>query len=130
MQTLLRNKFWLIGIGVLVAGALWYALSSQGAPASDAVLTSSTGSGASATADASSQDVVEMLLALRAISLDGTVFTNPAFIALKDYSTQIQPEPVGRQNPFAPIGVGGGTAAAAAAVPAASTQAPATGAGH
>lgn len=49
-------------------------------------------------------DVVGVLLQLRAVSLSGTIFTDPAFQALQDFSSEIIPEPVGRTNPFAPLG--------------------------
>ncbi|MFZ2556143.1 MAG: hypothetical protein WAZ27_04395 [Minisyncoccia bacterium] len=55
------------------------------------------------TATAADKDVVETLLALRAITLSGTIFTDPAFVNLKDTGTQIVPEPVGRPNPFLPL---------------------------
>ena len=48
-------------------------------------------------------DVVTILLQLRAVSLSGTIFSDAAFTSLKDFGSQIVPEPVGRANPFAPL---------------------------
>lgn len=103
MKNLFANKILLLVVGVIVAFGLWYGLSS---PSSDTTSLLDTTTDSAAT-DPASQEVLETLLALRAISLDGTVFQNPAFQSLQDFSTEIMPEPVGRPNPFAPLGVGG-----------------------
>ena len=47
--------------------------------------------------------IVDTLLTLRAVSLSGSIFDDPAFASLRDFGTQITAEPVGRENPFAPI---------------------------
>lgn len=57
--------------------------------------------------------IVDTLLTLKAVSLSGTIFSDPAFSSLQDVGTQIVPEPVGRPNPFAPRGVGTTTSQAA-----------------
>jgi hypothetical protein len=75
--------------------------------------------------DVSTSDVTvsgeQMLVALnrlRAISLDPTFFSDPTFLSLVDFGQVISPQPVGRPNPFAPIGLrlqnatGGASAAA------------------
>ncbi|MBU4480087.1 hypothetical protein KKG48_01415 [Patescibacteria group bacterium] len=49
-------------------------------------------------------DLLVLLLELKSLSLDGGIFANEAFINLKDFSTEIRPQPVGRNNPFAAIG--------------------------
>ncbi len=49
------------------------------------------------------RSLVDTLLQLRAVSLSGTIFSDPAFMSLQDFGTQVIPEPVGRANPFAPI---------------------------
>ena len=97
MQTLLQHKIVLIMIALAIAGAVWYGLS----PTSETPTLTSTPSGDSnTTAD---QGIVATLLTLRAVKLDGTIFSDPTFTQLKDFSTEIVPEPVGRTNPFAPI---------------------------
>ena len=62
------------------------------------------------TATAPDQDLIALLLQLKAIRLDNALFTDPLFQSLTDYSKELVVEPVGRPNPFAPLG---GTAAPA-----------------
>lgn len=40
---------------------------------------------------------------LSSINLNSSLFSNPEFTALKDITTPINQEPVGRPNPFAPF---------------------------
>jgi len=49
---------------------------------------------------------VAMLEEIKALKLDVSFFASPIFTSLKDYTVEISPQPVGRKNPFAPIGVG------------------------
>lgn len=44
------------------------------------------------------------LTALKNVKSD--LFKNPAFASLRDLTQQVAPQPVGRGNPFAPIGSG------------------------
>ena len=97
MQTLLRSKWVLVLLALLIAGGVWYALS-PAQEGGDLTSTPSAGSGASV-----DQGIVSTLLTLRAVKLEGTIFSDPAFNRLKDFSTEIVPEPVGRANPFAPL---------------------------
>jgi hypothetical protein len=53
----------------------------------------------------SDRDIVNVLLQLRAVTLSGTIFTDPTFMTLQDFGSEIVPEPVGRPNPFAPLGL-------------------------
>jgi hypothetical protein len=85
---------------------VFYAMSSSAPPAP--ILTTS-GTTGSPSADSSDQELVATLLALRAVTLSGTIFQDPAFISLSDFSTPIVPEPVGRPNPFAPLQSGTST---------------------
>lgn len=50
------------------------------------------------------KEILNLLADLRNISLDGTIFSDPVFRSLEDFSREIQPQPKGRQNPFAPLG--------------------------
>ncbi len=50
------------------------------------------------------QELIGLLLELRSITLDTDVFDDARFRSLEDFSQQIVAEPVGRENPFAPIG--------------------------
>lgn len=50
--------------------------------------------------------LVRILKNLENIELDGSIFDDPAFLVLIDFSKIIAPIDKFRQNPFAPIGVG------------------------
>lgn len=102
MNFILRYKYIIIVVAILVAGAAWWGLSGAGSPTSSSLLTTE---GANTGLSPADQNLVATLLQLRAVKLDGTIFTEPAFRSLQDFSTQIIPEPVGRSNPFAPITV-------------------------
>jgi uncharacterized membrane protein AbrB (regulator of aidB expression) len=95
-----QHKLLFVIIIVVLAALFWYGLSAS-TPAAP-ILSTDTVSG-SPSAESSDQELVATLLALRAVTLSGTIFQDPAFTALADFSTAIVPEPVGRDNPFAPI---------------------------
>lgn len=50
------------------------------------------------------REILALLSDLRSINLDGSIFSDPAFQALKDTTVKLTEEPKGRPNPFAPIG--------------------------
>lgn len=83
---------------VLVAGGAWYVFLRDTTP--QPLLTTQDLTTSEGAAD---REVVETLLQLRAITLAGTILTDPAFLRLVDTGTQIVPEPVGRPNPFLPL---------------------------
>lgn len=119
----LQNKVVLLILGgVVIAGVVWYSFlrdrSVQPTLQSDN-LTEAT---------EADSDIVSTLLELRAVSLSGTIFSDPAFLHLQDFGQGIVPEPVGRPNPFAPLPGQGAAAAAALNQRAAtsSTSSPAT----
>ncbi|MBI2611108.1 hypothetical protein HYW60_04240 [Candidatus Kaiserbacteria bacterium] len=96
MQLFSQYKWYLlVGASVLVAIGAWWFLSD--APQEGELLTTEAAGGGSV-----DKELVGTLLQLRAVSLSGTVFSDPAFQLLQDFGTQIIPEPVGRPNPFAP----------------------------
>ncbi|MEI6864155.1 MAG: hypothetical protein WCK46_02180 [Candidatus Adlerbacteria bacterium] len=47
-----------------------------------------------------SRDLLVTLSNLHTLRLDGSIFSNPAFVSLTDYGVIIPPQPVGRRNPF------------------------------
>lgn len=51
------------------------------------------------------QDLLKQLLQLRALQLNDAIFSRPAFESLQDFSQELVAEPVGRVNPFSPLGV-------------------------
>ncbi len=96
-----RNTLLVVAVGIALLIGLWYMFS--GDKPKGALLTTTSVSGTESIAEIG---IVETLLTLRDVSLSGTIFSDPAFGALRDFGTQIIPEPVGRPNPFAPRGVG------------------------
>ena len=92
-----QHKIIITIIAIVILGVGWYGLFGSSGEAPVLV------SGTSAAADPGAE-VVRTLAQMHSISLSGTIFSDPAFRQLKDFGTQIVPEPVGRSNPFAPIG--------------------------
>ena len=108
---ILSHKIIVVVVALLLAIFVWIGLSS-GNPSSDSLLTTEVVNN-----EGPDKDLIATLLALRAVKLDASLFSDPAFVSLKDFSTQIIPEPVGRPNPFAPLG-----AAAASQISTTGTQ--------
>jgi hypothetical protein len=83
----------------------------QGSEEDQALLTSTSSttgildSQVSAQNSAIAQDFLSLLLNVKSISLQDSIFADPAFISLKDSSIELIPDGnEGRPNPFAPIG--------------------------
>lgn len=99
MSALVQNKV-LVGILVVILVVVaWFVLSSSSTstPTLSSMATDGT------TASSGDQNLVSTLLALRAVKLDATIFADPSFASLRDFSTQIVLEPAGRSDPFAAI---------------------------
>jgi hypothetical protein len=93
----MKNILMLAGVGVVLAGVVWYSFMRDKTPAP---LLQTEDLTAASPVDG---DVVATLLQLRAVTLSGTIFSDPAFLSLVDHGKEIIPEPVGRGNPFAPL---------------------------
>ena len=52
------------------------------------------------------QELIALLLELRGITLDESIFADPVFASLTDFSPALVPEPTGRVNPLAPMVTG------------------------
>jgi hypothetical protein len=63
-----------------------------------------TGSALSADAQVIGNQISQALLRIEQIKLDKSIFSNPIYTTLVDRSEPITEEPIGRTNPFAPIG--------------------------
>lgn len=101
VSSLFKNKtLLLLGGGVVVALLIWYGFLRSDTKAS--LLTTEELTTTNGEVDS---DVVATLLTLRAVSLTGSIFEDPAFQQLQDFGSEIMLEPVGRPNPFAPIGI-------------------------
>lgn len=116
MDWLFKHKFVSAMLILIIAGGAWYLFS---APSSSSGPVLSTHASPEVPPDA--EQLVDSLTALQAVALDGAILSNPAFQALRDLSTSIAPEPVGRANPFAQLSaseIAGGSASTTAAAPA------------
>jgi len=51
------------------------------------------------------KNLVALLLDLQSIDLDDALFQSQVFRGLIDFGQELAPHPIGRPNPFAPIGV-------------------------
>lgn len=49
-------------------------------------------------------DLVELSNTLQSVTLNTDLFSRPAYTSLKEFRTPLQPQPLGRPNPFAEIG--------------------------
>ena len=97
MEFISQHKLISIVVLVLLIGAAWWEFT--GSSSSAPVL--STSASATSTEDA---QLVSTLLQLQAVTLNGTILSDPGFLSLQDFTTQVISQPLGRPNPFAPIG--------------------------
>lgn len=54
--------------------------------------------------DGPGKEFVNQLLAIQDIHFKIEILTDPAYLSLQDFSKELIPQPVGRPNPFAPLG--------------------------
>ena len=59
--------------------------------------------GSENTASVAENELLTLLLDVRLVELDGSIFSGDVFKSLNDFSQEIIPEPVGRENPFESI---------------------------
>ncbi len=90
----------------LVFLGYWYYASPK--PASNELLVSSGEVGS--TDNSVGKKIISLLSEMQKITIDQSVFGAATFQSLLDFDVDIQPEPIGRHDPFAPIGFeeGGG----------------------
>jgi hypothetical protein len=55
------------------------------------------------TAPSAATESLSIVNKIEALKLDTTILTDSVFTSLQDFSQNIEPEPVGRPNPFAPV---------------------------
>ena len=89
-----------IVIVIILAGG-WYFYSKGSSGSSTSQLISSSPDSATAAVGAS---VLNILNSVSSINIDTSFFQTPAYQSLVDYSIAVPPQPVGRANPFAPVG--------------------------
>ncbi len=99
-QVLQKYKTLLIIVGVIVVVFFGFRMFSSDTPSEG--LTSEPVAGV---IPEEGGDLITLLLELKSITLDTSILQDPTFLTLQDFSVDIAPEPIGRPNPFAPIGV-------------------------
>ncbi|HEY4526372.1 MAG TPA: hypothetical protein VJK53_00745 [Candidatus Paceibacterota bacterium] len=97
MEWLTKHKLAAAAVILVITAVAWYMLSGSEEP--DAVLVTETAQQIPPEA----QDLLDSLRALQAVTLQSPIFSNPSFHLLKDFTTPVIAEPVGRSNPFAPL---------------------------
>ncbi len=86
-----------LAIVIVLILVLVYIFMSGGSSSSSGSLLTSTPYGAVGSAE------LALLNQMRSLKIDTSLFNDPAYKSLIDYSVDITPENVGRPNPFAPL---------------------------
>ena len=97
LDVIKKNKIIIIVLVVVIAGFAWFGLAER--QPTNSLLTNES----RADASVAEQEILRLLLDMRSIRLNSTIFENPAFASLRDFGRDIVPEPVGRTNPFEPV---------------------------
>jgi hypothetical protein len=112
----LRNIIIFVAIGALVVLAYIFFIAKPSAPEADLVTSpnaalpniNDTGAYAGTVSGDDSKiagNFLSLLLSVKSIKLDDSIFSNPAWANLKDSSIELTPDHTeGRPNPFAPFG--------------------------
>jgi len=92
------KKTWIWGVGiVLVAVIAYFYFSGGSAPSSQASLQVQAGS------VTPGSQVLALLNQIQSLRIDRSLFSDPGYKSLQDYSVAIPPQGVGRADPFAPL---------------------------
>ena len=90
----MKNKLLIfIPLTLAIIGLAWWGLTSS---PSQLITPDLIGSGPE-------QQLLDSLASLKSVDLSGDIFKDAIFGDLKDFSTTIVPDPIGRQNPFGPL---------------------------
>jgi hypothetical protein len=93
----------IVVVAILAGGAWWY-FYQNGAPSVSTSSLIPSSSPGNPEAGAVGSQVLTVLNSVSSISIDASFFTSAAYQSLVDYSVSVPPQPVGRSNPFAPVG--------------------------
>ncbi|MEO5646481.1 MAG: hypothetical protein ABIO57_01775 [Candidatus Paceibacterota bacterium] len=108
-----KVKIFIIVIGIIAVLIFAFNFFGNNTPASTTTAgiasnvstsTSPSATGATGTS-ASSSSFTALLSSISGITLDTSIFSNPGYKALRDYPLSLGTAVIGRQNPFAPLGV-------------------------
>lgn len=97
VPTISKNKVLLIALVIVAVVGFYFFTRGEEAP-----LTTTVVGGGSGTIGQELIIELNRLKALRSIKRD--IFLDNAFISLEDFTQEVVAQPVGRDNPFAPIG--------------------------
>ena len=97
------KKIILIVLALIVLFVI-YAVFIKKAPEGDVLVKSDTATQTSTDARLLGTKISQALLRIEQIKLDKSVFTSDIYKSLRDRSVAITEEPMGRSNPFAPLG--------------------------
>lgn len=89
-----------IFILILVVGAFIYFYMSGGSVNNNSALLQGSSPDVS---DNVGVEVLTLLNQIQSLKIDSTLFSEPVYKTLVDYSVPIPAQPIGRTNPFAPI---------------------------
>lgn len=103
MEILKKYKTILLIIIIIIVAFIAYTFLFVGKKDDNLLISDSASKSSDNTSAALESDLLTLLLDIRSIKLDGSVFSNKAFQSLEDFGQDIAPEPVGRENPFAPV---------------------------
>jgi len=107
LEPLKQNKKLLIAFAIATIFFMWNMLGGSNDTSSNAILISDAQDDTQVVPRTEvDQEIVRLLIDMRSLRLDGSLFVSPGFGMLHDFSREIVPEPQGRPNPFAPISEG------------------------
>lgn len=101
MEFLARYKIILLIAVLVVVGFVAYSMFFGGT--TDSRLLTSTPT-ANQAQTSTNNELLLLLVNLKTITLESSIFGDSAFQGLVDFGQGLVPEPAGRKNPFAPVG--------------------------
>jgi hypothetical protein len=93
------NKSAVIILFLILIGGGYFAYTSFSGGTSTADMAAATDA-----TDGAGTQLIALLAQLQGLKMNGAIFDSPQFASLRDETTPVLSEPIGRSNPFAPIG--------------------------
>ncbi len=106
-----------LALALIIGASAYFGNKPTSAPANDSALSSSASKAAGvalSTSNAPASEFAMLLSTIKSIILDTSVFSDPAYKALRDYPITLGTDYKGRPNPFAPVGYDVGVISGAA----------------
>ena len=99
-----KNFIIIVGTGLLIAAAfLFLSKADTENPGAAAALSAETRAQLERSAEIE-REIIQELRKIQSITFDDSLYEDPSFQNLVDFSRPIESQPVGRANPFAPLG--------------------------